>query len=798
MQPTDGLALAVIASETSSNPPTYTLPQTRDGTGATDSSQHSLPQKPNAFDHGTANTMHVQWAHEPVSLDADALVAPLSTVPAPKWQDAPRRVRQSSQRNVALEPPQLHSGAAPLSLTPTLKVTTSRKSLSEDPKSPDRSQHVVPYVLPVPGDSYRIQSSLGTATTPLISSRSSLLTQCPHSSVHALSSQPGSDRIESCAAVSLTISADTKEQINPKPTPSTQRKITTWTTSGTNGPSQPHSIHLTPADKVSSLQLPPLPHKATKATPLLHNINPVILFSSDASTDKSYKLASHPVQIAATASSPPQIPLPKQTNLHNYFKTKGSSYKVTLEVPERNNMPDCTIKLVQHTLPSEQQTQRGSLPITIGSNTPPTTCTPHPLPPQDRKDDDHPPGQPHPPPRQNEEPYLGPSPHLPQTFPSPINQHPPSDTTTTNDPRPIPLQQLRPAQRHCKHAIHDQLLQTWVAARENQTALNLDQTSPSTQSNYTSIIMETEVTPMNTSDQRKSPEHEEINNHQPQGSQKGNSTDSNLNTHKPHRRTGYKRLLLQYNSQPLNQTRLTYFQSASLTCDLQDSWGHSLVSIDTTSTFRVFLQNPNGISPSSTNYSLLQDLHTSKKYGAAVISLPETILIWEAEGTIGHLHRMLRQTWQHSSISYSRAKEEFISSYQPGGTATMICDNWTSRVLGRGEDPHGLGRWSYMILRGKGTTKVAVITAYNVSQKYHLEHGERTAYKQQYRLLSAAIRNNNLPIAPNPRRQFIMDLQAWIEHLIHTEHDIILSMDANEPYNPDIPGTVHSLPYPKD
>jgi hypothetical protein len=125
---------------------------------------------------------------------------------------------------------------------------------------------------------------------------------------------------------------------------------------------------------------------------------------------------------------------------------------------------------------------------------------------------------------------------------------------------------------------------------------------------------------MNTSDQQKSPEHKEMDNHQPQGSQKGNSTDSNQNTHKLHRHTGYKRLLLQYNSQPLNQTCLTYFQSASQTCDLQDSWGHSLVSIDTTSTFHVFLQNPNGISPSLTNYSLLQDLHTSKKYGAAVIS----------------------------------------------------------------------------------------------------------------------------------------------------------------------------------
>jgi hypothetical protein len=220
VQPTDGLALAVVASETSSNPPTYTLPPTRDGTGATDCSQHPPPQKPTAFDHGTANTMNVQWAHKPVSLDADDRVVPLSTMPAPRWQDVPLQVRQPSQHNAAPEPPQLHSGAAPLSPTPTLKVTTSRKSLNVYPKSPDRSQHVVPYALPAPGDSDRIQSSLGT--TPLISSRPFLPTQCPHSSGHALSPQPGSDRIESCVAISLTISAGTKEQLNPKPTHSTQ------------------------------------------------------------------------------------------------------------------------------------------------------------------------------------------------------------------------------------------------------------------------------------------------------------------------------------------------------------------------------------------------------------------------------------------------------------------------------------------------------------------------------------------------------------------------------------------------
>ncbi len=85
---------------------------------------------------------------------------------------------------------------------------------------------------------------------------------------------------------------------------------------------------------------------------------------------------------------------------------------------------------------------------------------------------------------------------------------------------------------------------------------------------------------------------------------------------------------------------------------------------------------------------------------------------------------------------------------------------------------------------------MAIITAYNVSQKYHLAHGERTAYKQQHRILSESIREQNLPIAPHPRRQFILDLQAWTEHLIQTDHEIILALDANEAYNPDAPGVV--------
>lgn len=58
----------------------------------------------------------------------------------------------------------------------------------------------------------------------------------------------------------------------------------------------------------------------------------------------------------------------------------------------------------------------------------------------------------------------------------------------------------------------------------------------------------------------------------------------------------------------------------------------------------------------------------------------------------------------------SRAPEDFLPQYEPGGTVIIICENWISRVIVEGEDPLGLGRWSFLTLRGKGVRK---ITAYD-------------------------------------------------------------------------------------
>jgi hypothetical protein len=146
-------------------------------------------------------------------------------------------------------------------------------------------------------------------------------------------------------------------------------------------------------------------------------------------------------------------------------------------------------------------------------------------------------------------------------------------------------------------------------------------------------------------------------------------------------------------------------------------------------------------------------------------------------------HSSIKKTWKHSTHSKSFTKENFTSEQQPGGTLTLACNHWTSRVIEHGIDPYGLGRWSFLVLRGKGGIKILIVTAYRACQQTIQSVGHKTATAQQFRALSKTFRDADLLDDPVPRKQFIVDLQAWIEHKVAEGYQIILGIDANEPYS---------------
>jgi len=113
----------------------------------------------------------------------------------------------------------------------------------------------------------------------------------------------------------------------------------------------------------------------------------------------------------------------------------------------------------------------------------------------------------------------------------------------------------------------------------------------------------------------------------------------------------------------------------------------------------------------------------------------------------------------------------------------MVCNHWTYRVIEAGVDPFGLGRWSYMVLRGKRNIKILIVTAYRVCKQAVQSVGPQTSTAQQFRLLSKQFRAADRLDDPIPHHQFIVDLQGWIEHKVEKGFKIILGIDANEPFD---------------
>ncbi len=133
----------------------------------------------------------------------------------------------------------------------------------------------------------------------------------------------------------------------------------------------------------------------------------------------------------------------------------------------------------------------------------------------------------------------------------------------------------------------------------------------------------------------------------------------------------------------------------------------------------------------------------------------------------------------------------FKFAYQPGGTFTAVSGNWTSRVVTKGTDLFGLGRWSFINHQGKDSKLLTIITAHRVCKTTPSSVGEKRAFTQQFQTLSSRWREQGLPVLPNPHRQFILSLQSWLETL-SSGHDLIHALDHNEDITDKL---VNTFPY---
>ena len=203
--------------------------------------------------------------------------------------------------------------------------------------------------------------------------------------------------------------------------------------------------------------------------------------------------------------------------------------------------------------------------------------------------------------------------------------------------------------------------------------------------------------------------------------------------------------------------------------------GHLDTNIDDLVTLRVTSQNINGFASGQlqTELDLFHQHRNNLK--ASINMLQETNVNWRLHHVLDLATQTGRRAHKNITVTTSCSNLPVKGIWQPGGTLISSNGAVQNRLIESGSDPTSMGRWSWQTFRGQDNIKICFITAYRVCQQSITTAGEFTSFRQQWLDLRQRGHEN-----PNPRQQFLRDLQVVILDFTLQGYDICLGTDANE------------------
>ena len=98
----------------------------------------------------------------------------------------------------------------------------------------------------------------------------------------------------------------------------------------------------------------------------------------------------------------------------------------------------------------------------------------------------------------------------------------------------------------------------------------------------------------------------------------------------------------------------------------------------------------------------------------------------------------------------------------------------TSATINKGEDPSGLGRWTFMTLFGKKNSRTTIFNIYRQFDSPIYSVGEATVIKQQWLLLQEQRKDIH------PHKAAIIDIIEAIKKKQKEGHEVLIALDGNE------------------
>ena len=197
---------------------------------------------------------------------------------------------------------------------------------------------------------------------------------------------------------------------------------------------------------------------------------------------------------------------------------------------------------------------------------------------------------------------------------------------------------------------------------------------------------------------------------------------------------------------------------------------------------RLFFQNSKGLTYTNTGEDYGYYMSCLAAYQVDIFGIAETNTCWSHHHLMSEFKHHARKYFRQNRIAFGSPSRIVDlcperSTFQAGGNVTVASGKTSSCSEGDTlSDPTGLGRWSGLTFKGKGDTKVSIITAYRSCSGSIASSSLGSTYAREYEFFQRkGIKS------PNPRGQFLTDLDDFMVDLRdgNMDHSIILMLDAN-------------------
>lgn len=198
---------------------------------------------------------------------------------------------------------------------------------------------------------------------------------------------------------------------------------------------------------------------------------------------------------------------------------------------------------------------------------------------------------------------------------------------------------------------------------------------------------------------------------------------------------------------------------------------------------RVFFQNIKGLSHSSNSDDYQYVMQQLAEIQVDIIGMAETNTAWQHSFLRHELHAAIQASGirlakvNFASPSYQVDNLPPTETFQAGGSITATLGTWTTAAFSPEIlDMSGMGRWSGIHIRGKHNNILSIITGYRTCSGSKLTAPlVGSTFHREYEYLRTAKGHEQ----PNPRLQFLKDIEQSIQNLQDSGHMILLMFDAN-------------------